>query len=367
MKFNLHTCNCNEDDLYKAARGIINYLDGTESNESIVKEGTKPFRLTYKQYAIEIDNTLDNTLKEIKTYLNTILKLSLTKAVLRPRQDYKYPLTQQQLDYIQQIIINHQDRFMIEYMGMEHQFDDKRLKELYKLGYIQKKARLRDDFITNMYWMARFYDLVKVAPDYATMLALAYRLPPSIVDLAGVEWMRLNGANYLRGLGNNYARDISKRVIQYWQSTISNVIAEAHLAGYTASQLESELKALTQDYARDWRRIAITELHNLHEWGMVAKIRAETGQQNPLVFKMPNPSACEGCKELFLRKDGSYRIFRLSELIDNGSNAIDPVLGRHRRRAEWKAVIESVHPHCMCILMPYLGAQKKSDRELKVA
>jgi hypothetical protein len=64
------------------------------------------------------------------------------------------------------------------------------------------------------------------------------------------------------------------------------------------------------------------------------------------VAKIPKPDACDDCVRLHLTAgQGSRpRIFKLSELVENGTN-------RGLKRAEWRPVIGTIHPWCACMLV----------------
>lgn len=382
-------CDCYPDnDIYKALRGGKQSLDGvgkSQVNEGVISEGTHAFQVIYAKYIDAKDRCVKRIEREVTEKMIEIFKQAnnpklpywsalnevkkgIVKAFMskwRPREDYQYPLTVSQLDEIQQIIKDNQDAFMVEYNGMEPFYAKERIKELIKKGYLSKSVKLREDFLENMFWVARMGDLIEGSPDYVDMVKQAYHIPPQTVDLAGMDWIRLNGANYIQGLGNGYAKEVKQLMTEKWRDVIRSYTIDAGKARMGAGRLESELKHATQDFGRRWDRVAVTELNNLQQNGMASKILKDAKGKDPLVIKIPNESACEGCKKAYLKPDGSYRVFRLSELQANGSNVFDPDLGRRRRQSEWKPVVESMHPYCLCEMVRYVGEQTMSDKELK--
>lgn len=72
-----------------------------------------------------------------------------------------------------------------------------------------------------------------------------------------------------------------------------------------------------------------------------------TGQSqiDPLVYKqvVKDERLSPECRQLHTHPDWSPRIYRLSELISNGTNLGKP-------KSEWKAVIGPTHPNCRCTL-----------------
>jgi len=68
---------------------------------------------------------------------------------------------------------------------------------------------------------------------------------------------------------------------------------------------------------------------------------------DPLVYKqvvLDNRLSPE-CRRLHLNEDGTPRIYKLSDLIKNGTN-------EGRPRSAWRAVIGGTHPNCRCTLRP---------------
>lgn len=68
---------------------------------------------------------------------------------------------------------------------------------------------------------------------------------------------------------------------------------------------------------------------------------------DPLVYKqvVNDDRLSPECKRLHTHEDGTPRIYKLSELIANGSNDGKP-------RSAWRAVIGGTHPNCRCTLRP---------------
>ena len=96
----------------------------------------------------------------------------------------------------------------------------------------------------------------------------------------------------------------------------------------------------TGDYARNWRRIARTELQGVANDGAAIEALRTYGAE-ARVARIPNADACPDCRRLFLGDDGKPRIFTVAELVGNGVN-----VGRARR--DWVASLWPVHPNCNC-------------------
>ena len=77
--------------------------------------------------------------------------------------------------------------------------------------------------------------------------------------------------------------------------------------------------------------------------GIADQIEEDTLEEDPLVYFIVHPNACNSCKRLYLEKDYSPKVFKLSELRSNGSNIGLKV-------QSWKPTLNSLHINCRCQL-----------------
>lgn len=118
--------------------------------------------------------------------------------------------------------------------------------------------------------------------------------------------------------------------------------------GLTKSQMKRQLREITKDNKQDWDMVIRTELMNKSQKAFAEEILqgksiySKQGEETK-VFKRPNPNACPHCKRLYLEKDGRPKVFKLKDLLENGSNV-------GRKVADWKPVVGVTHPHCQCVL-----------------
>ena len=103
----------------------------------------------------------------------------------------------------------------------------------------------------------------------------------------------------------------------------------------------------------NWRHrystIVKTELSRASNWGSLDAIIHNNKDKNPediYVFKTgPNDSiTCKYCKAFWFTSDGKPKVYKLSELVANGTN-----IGK--KVADWKPGIDSVHPNCRHLLV----------------
>jgi hypothetical protein len=115
----------------------------------------------------------------------------------------------------------------------------------------------------------------------------------------------------------------------------------------SVKQIANDIARKTGDWTRNFDRIVEYNCQSAFEGGKAEYI-ANTYGEDSLVYKSVFEGACKHCVALYLTKGvGSEpRIFKLSELISNGTN-----IGR--KTAEWKPVVGPIHCFCRCLLHPY--------------
>ena len=209
---------------------------------------------------------------------------------------------------------------------------------------------------------------------------------PQVVTEAereAVSILRDRIGQHVRGLGNRFDSaaghvlvDADDRLRRRRITKIKREVARGVTDRSDVNDVARKIREVTMDLKRDWLRVAHTEMHNAVEESKAIVIAHRGPERDPRVFKRPHPDACAFCVLLYLRPDKvTPRVFRLSELLANGSNvgrrANRPSLSG-RARTEWKAVVGAVHPFCRCSLkvlpegmgfdktgrMIYLGAKK---------
>lgn len=113
-----------------------------------------------------------------------------------------------------------------------------------------------------------------------------------------------------------------------------------------ARSLAANIGNATQDWERDWLRIAYYLLHEAFNTGRAESIYRKFGPDAEVYFDV-YPGACTHCRELYLEDpedlDSKPKVFKLSTLIENGNN-----IGR--KAADWLPTIAPTHPYCRCTL-----------------
>ena len=176
-----------------------------------------------------------------------------------------------------------------------------------------------------------------------------------------VALLRDRIGQHVRGLGNRMDAatgqilvDADDRLRRRRLTQLRSEVVTGAQERAEAREVEQRIRTSTRDLKRDWLRTTHTEMHNATEEAKAIVLAHRSPERDPRVFKRPRPDACPFCRLLYLRPDGiTPRVFRLSELIANGTN-VGRRAGRPTRsgrsRTEWKAVLGAVHPFCQCEL-----------------
>lgn len=179
-------------------------------------------------------------------------------------------------------------------------------------------------------------------------------IPLTREEKAAAEWAEHSAAIHIRGLGNKVADDFAtiaiesdKELRRRYEKVIRDEVKQGVERRRTWRKVASEIGHATGDWARDFGRIAATEMQRAHQEGFAQGLKKREGDDETIyVAKIPNPDACKHCVRLHLTngQGSAPRIFKLSELEQNGSNV-------GRKAAEWKPVVGTVHPWCACELV----------------
>lgn len=175
--------------------------------------------------------------------------------------------------------------------------------------------------------------------------------------------------SHIKGLGERLKNDVQASVSaeeinflaaqnaarQKGEEVLRKEIMEGTLQKRTVQKITSNIAHQMNDWQRDWGRIVETESQDVYNLGQAQYMM--TLEPYPLVYFDVFPGACKHCIRLYLTSGiGSQpRIFRLSTLLENGTNYGVKV-------ADWKPTIHPVHPFCRCDLR-YLPKGYKWNEE----
>lgn len=130
-----------------------------------------------------------------------------------------------------------------------------------------------------------------------------------------------------------------------YETVFHKEISQGELERRGVTAVISDIGHQTGDWTKDLGRIVDTEMNNILQQGRVVQIIRDARGGDPLVYKDVFPGACRHCIRLYLTKGiGSEpRVFRLSQLVANGTN-----IGRKVK--DWRAVVGTTHPFCRCLI-----------------
>ena len=175
----------------------------------------------------------------------------------------------------------------------------------------------------------------------------------SDAEKVGVVAAYQSAGGFIRGLGNTLEHDFSQTLYETWKGeelittpepakreeqlrAIREELGASVLTKDTAAETARRMQNRTRDYARDFQRIAETELQGLHNEGQIYEAATAYGAE-ARIARVPNSSACSECLALFLDEEGSPRSWDLSEIVGHGTNA-------GKKRGEWLATVFPLHP-----------------------
>lgn len=307
------------------------------------------------QHAVgEYEKLAARMVDAIKDYVEA--ETDLIEKADRPPRPF---LTPAQVKEIARIIRDHHTAFIAS-MAPDT-VSEAKIQELIDRGVLPPGSM---SLIKDSYLYGQFVSTIRAMEDRDELKKLTYQsfkkrvqrrpIPLTQHEKAAIEWAEHSAAVHVTGLGNRIADDFStiaieadRKLRKEYERTIRDTVKEGIERRKTWRKVASDLGHATGDWARDFGRIAATEMQRAHQEGFAQGLRKREGDDDVImVAKIPNPDACKHCNRLHLTNGpgSAPRVFKLSELEENGSNV-------GRKAAEWKPVVGTVHPWCACELV----------------
>lgn len=178
-------------------------------------------------------------------------------------------------------------------------------------------------------------------------------VPLTEEELFVLEQVKTQSYNDITGLGSRIiqgTRNIIVRANLKEQNRIRNIIknkaVEAVKYRKSAAQLASDLGHATEDWERDWLRIAYYVLQNAYNYGRARSIYKDHGADAEVYFDVLR-GACKHCRELYLidpdDENSEPIVFKLKDILANGNN-----IGR--KAANYLPTVSPIHPYCRCTI-----------------
>ncbi len=289
----------------------------------------------------------------------------------------------ERLRELRKIVQLHMNWFTVALLGKDTVTDEE-LRELEKYGKLPLDESL--DLAKKSYVLGRLQATLKSSEykklSYEEVEEKVAEAKFTSLEEYAVENAKLHAVDGLKNLSSAVAAGAFERL----KGAVREAVNEASVRGITrdkaamaqterqpyqklVSTLAKELKAA---FNRDWKRVAATELHRAKQMGtaqaIVNKIGPYKHSDGPdsMVRIIPNPDTCVDCADRYLDENGEPRTFRLTEILQAGSNAESGV--KHTREngkhVHWKTTLPPLHPACGCRLVYAPGGplQKAVDR-----
>ena len=111
-------------------------------------------------------------------------------------------------------------------------------------------------------------------------------------------------------------------------------------------KIKQKLRDYTKNGNRNWERIASTEVSNAIGLGSTDRIVSMNKDKKPddiYVYRIvvDDAALCKWCRSFYQDDDGSPKVYKLSSLLNNGSNY-------GKKTSEWRPVIAATHPNERC-------------------
>lgn len=188
--------------------------------------------------------------------------------------------------------------------------------------------------------------------DFKKFLRSGEYIPLTDEEERTLDYLKKRSYGYIKGAGNKIQQDLSDFILEQESKTFGDIIKEEAITAVerrkSVGNLVSEIGNKTGEWNRNLGRIAETEMNNAFQTGRAIGIAKNSLEKDPLVYKDTYPGVCRHCIKAYLTKGVSSppKVFRLSELINNGTNV-------GKKVADWKPTVGSLHPFCRCTLNKY--------------
>lgn len=260
-------------------------------------------------------------------------------------------LTPEQLYEIQKIIFEHHAAFSANTMG-EQSVPPEVLARLKEKGLVTKQSL---ESIGESYTYGQLLGQ-KESQAVANMSYLEFKdymsdnpMPLSDMERGAMRMAALSAGQYCRGLGNRVdvatgaiLIEADRQLRVRMESDIRTATEKNIAKRETVEQLKSDLGWATKDWARDMKRIAVTEKVTAMNHGTADAFKKKHGP-DVLVSKRALPGACKWCQKLYNGPSGP-RVFKLSDLEANGTNV-------GKKAGDWLPVTNATHPSCQCVMV----------------
>lgn len=398
MKVQLTKRNVSDHELATALAGIATQEGLTDQVHELLGRLVKSEQKTMEdqipeRYMRYIGNKLKSDFNALLSDVSDVIDIwiqsqsKLKKSFLRKAEDAIPILTQEQIDELSALI---ESRFRAA-IGLGYGVSDETRKKWQKMGINDPDIHL-DQWIVRSYVAGRVADLLTNNTSFADMLKFAKNQPLNRQDRLILDMAKQNSARFIKGYAQKLSGVATDVALDQQKKAINTIIQsyfskdlerEIHPeSGFSADeesvirkvtswrQLASELRNRFKqtDVTRDWERVAFTEMRYATNLGRLMNIQHEGGgdPEDIEVFYHVLPTACASCKKLYLHPDGTPKIFKLSEILENVQETGGMNVGRRASaigEADGWLPNAVVHPNCHCYMIRKIPGFKYAEFE----
>ena len=261
-------------------------------------------------------------------------------------------LNQNQIDNIRDLIKSHFGVFILENLG-EEALSDSDIQYLSDKGLLDENITKDNSFIVS-YLMGKHRGSQPQLPNKQSIKDFVNEYKDRGLtqhDLRSINHVRQSAGQYIRNLQNTTEHKVvtsvldtnKERVLDAAGEIVKPTLEEAIRAGQSIQEITSTLRDMTGDLLRDWKRVAVSEMNSAYNQGAIDMItdRNKDVDKNDILVYAQGPldgQTCGHCLKQY-HDGGSFKIYRLSELLANGTN-----MGI--KAADWQAIVPPMHPNC---------------------
>lgn len=162
-----------------------------------------------------------------------------------------------------------------------------------------------------------------------------------------IAYVKQRAYTDLSGLGNKTVNNLSNRILtasvakrKKMEKQIKDKVTKGVIKNWSAQQLASELRHETEDWARDFSRIADYVLQEAYAFGRAQEILENYGD-DAMVYKQTFIGVCKPCEKNYGIPGEEPVVYELGDLLANGNN-----IGRK----DQLPVVGNAHPWARSIL-----------------
>ena len=270
-------------------------------------------------------------------------------------------LSKEQIEYIKKIIEQHFNSFIFKNIGAS-ELNTEQIRELEASN--MDIAKLQDNF-RDAYILGKIEGNVggegQKYNNYADFQKDIFNRMKGLTqqDQFAIDHIKHNAGEYISNLKNNISNKIVGEILSENREAHFDILNEivkptfqqAIEESKNIQEIISDLRDKTQDFTTNFDRIVKTELAMAHNYGSVRAIgdrnRGKNNDDILVYIQIVDDSAtCKFCRSFYI-EDGRPKIYRLSEILKNGTNY-------GKKQVDWLPVIPPVHPNCRCKVLELL-------------